>query len=87
MVPDAADSRSKYHCNRVTAIVYHITGYMVLIGASIALLLGAPFTRLYYSVPYSVAVSRTRAASGTSCCYLETGPQRYKVLIGNEVIS
>lgn len=56
MAPDAVDGWAKFHCNPVTAIVYNFGSYLLLIGTSISILLGAPFTRYYHSVPYLVGL-------------------------------
>lgn len=56
MPQDVLDGWAQYHVNPCVAIAYHFAAQLAALATTIYLLSGAPYTRLYYSVPYTIGI-------------------------------
>lgn len=52
MTSEALDGWAQYHIRPAVAMIYHHSAQILLLGTTGYLLTGAPFSRLYYSIPY-----------------------------------
>ena len=56
MKSGAVDGWAQYHTSPVVAMTYHFFGQLLLLLVVCYLLTGAPFSRFFYSIPYTLAV-------------------------------